>query len=272
MEALIADRLSLFWRLMAAVGLVMAFLTYRYLWLLGRGYVAHPGRPAGVRGVLAAALRTPPGGWALWLRHLWWDGLLHRRLWHTDRLRWGAHQAMLFGFLGLALLSLLAALSDHVFRPLALDPPFIAALRDKDQPFLAALHETLGFLVLLGGLTAALRRRSRRAPYLPNERPDRIVIGLLLLVTASGYPLESLRLLMEQVPPAVARYSYLAWPLARLVEPLGLDWAAWHFWAFQAHVLASVALFVYWPFSKMMHVFVAPLTAAQGASEVGPTR
>jgi len=271
-DALIANRLPLFWRMMAVVGLVVALLLYRYLWLLGRGYSRRPGVPAGVRGVLAATFQRPPAGWSSWFGHLWSDGILHRRLRQTDRWRWAAHEAMLLGFLGLALLSFLAALSDHVFRPLGLDPSFIAALRDKDQPLLAALHETLGLLLLLGGLAAAIRRFSRRDAHLPREGSDAAVIILLLVITVSGYPLESLRLLMEQVPPEVARYSYLAWPLAQWIRPLELDWAAWHFWTFQAHVVFSVALFLYWPFGKMMHVVMGPLVAAQEAGKVEPSR
>lgn len=272
MEALIADRLPMFWRTMGVVGVVTALLAYRYLWLLGRGYTRRPGRAAGVRGVISSLAHRPAAGWPTWLRHLWLDGVLHRRLYHTDKRRWAAHLAVLVGFVGLMALSFLAAVSDHVFRPLALDPPFIMAWRDKDQPFLAALHETLGLVLLLGGLMMGLRRLSHREPYLPKEASDAAIVGLLLFITAQGYQLESLRLLMEQVPPEIARYSYLAWPLARLVEPLRLNWAAWHFWSFQVHVAACVALFIYWPFSKMMHVVLGPPVAAQGATEAGPRR
>ncbi len=272
METLVAHRLTIFWHVMAVVGVLMALLVYRYLWLLGRGYVARPGQRAGIRGVLAAVMQSPAEGRRAWLRRLLLDGLLHRRLWRTDRGRWAAHLALLIGFAGLVGLSFLAAVSDHVFRPLAFDPPFIAAWRDKDQPFLAALHETLGLLILLGGLLMGLRRLARREPHLPNEGADVAVVALILFITAQGYPLESLRLLMEQVPPEVARFSYVAWPLAQAIAPLELGWADWHFWSFQVHVLACIALFLYWPFSKMMHVFLGPLVAAEGAGEVGPSR
>lgn len=272
MDALVADRLPIFWRMMGVVGVVMALIVYRYLWLLGRGYVAQPGRRAGIVGVLAAVRRVPAESVRAWLSRLLLDGLLHRRLWHTDKRRWAAHLALLIGFFGLAGLSFLAAVSDHVFRPLALDAPFIAAWRDKDQPFLAALHETLGLLILLGGLMMGLRRLSRREPHLPNGSADLVIVGLLLFITVQGYKLEGLRLLMEEVPAAVARYSYIGWPLAQWMAPLELSWGAWHFWSFQVHVVACIALFLYWPFSKMMHVFLGPLVAAKGAGDVEPSR
>ncbi|NPV07780.1 MAG: hypothetical protein HPY83_07425 [Anaerolineae bacterium] len=272
MEVLIADRLLLFWRMMAVVAVVTGLLAWRYLWLLGRGHVGQPGRPAGVGGVLRAAFRPPAGGWRRLGHHLWADGLLHRRLWLSDRRRWLAHQSMLLGFGGLALLSFFAALSEHVFRPLALDYAAIAALRDMDQPFLAALHETLGLLLLAGGAMAGLRRALAGGEHLPRSGPDTAVVALILFITASGYPVEALRLLMEQVPPEVARFSFVGWPLARWLSPLGLNWAAWHFWTFQVHVVASVVLFVYLPFSKMLHVFVSPVVAGLGAAEAEATR
>ena len=273
MEALIAQRLPLFWKMMAVVTAAVALLLWRYLTLLGRGCLpGQEGTPAGVRGLLGAVLRRPSAGRRRFLSHLLLDGLLHRRLWHRDRARWLAHQAMLSGFLGLAFLSFLAALSEHALLPLGLTHPVVAALRDKDQPFLAALHETLGLVLLLGGLAAGLRRGLRRPTHLPNEGADVAAISLLLFIVASGYPLESLRLLAESVPPSVARYSYLGWLLARWMAPLDLAWPIWHFWVFQAHVIASVALFVYWPMSKMVHVLLSPFIAALGASEAQPTR
>ena len=98
MEALIADRLPIFWRMMGAVGLVMALLAYRYLRLLGQGYTWRAGEAGGVRGVLATIRQGPAVGWRRWLRHLWRDGLQHPRLYRADRIRWGAHLAVLGGF------------------------------------------------------------------------------------------------------------------------------------------------------------------------------
>jgi len=272
LASLIANRLTIFWWMMAVVAVPVGLLTWRYFTRLAGGYSARPGEPAGVRGLLRAATRRPSGGSHLFLRHLLMDGILHRRLWHLSRSRWLAHHAILLGFVGLAVLSFLAAAAEHALLPLGLRYPAIAALREMDQPFLAALHESLGLLLLLGGLAAGLRRLLRRSPYLPTEEQDAFATGLIFLITISGYPLESLRLLMERVPAELARYSFVGWPLAQLMAPLSLDWATWHFWLFQGHVVASAALFIYWPLGKLMHAFVGPLAAALGASEERPTR
>ncbi|MGQ9553766.1 MAG: respiratory nitrate reductase subunit gamma [Anaerolineae bacterium] len=273
MQALIAQRLTIFWWMMAVVAVPAAYLSWRYLAMIGQGYVGdRAGESAGVLGLLRAALRGPAVGWRRFFRHLFLDGLGHRRLWQRSKGRWFAHAAILLGFLGLAILSFLAALAEHILLPLGLRSPLVAALRDMDQPFMAALHESLGLILLLGGLMAGLRRFLWPGRDLPNERPDVLALSLLLFITVSGYPLESLRLLAQSLPAAVARYSYIGWPIAKALAPLSLPWAAWHFWAFQVHVLASVALFIYWPVSKMMHVIVGPLVAALGAAEGQPTR
>ncbi len=273
MATLVARRLEWFWWMMLPVGVALVWLGWHYLSALGRGHrQGEAGSPAGVKGVLAAMGTRPRGGWAHFWSHLLRDGLAHPDLLRTDRARWLAHQSMAAGFLGLATLSFLAALSEHVLLPLGWGGSVAAALRDMDQPFMAALHETLGLMLLAGGLFAGARRLLWRGDHLPNTGPDAVVVGLLLLVAVGGYPLEALRLLMESVPPDVARFSYVAWPLARGLAPLSLDWDAWHFWAFQAHVVASVALFLYWPLSKLMHLFAGPVMVALDRTEARPSR
>ena len=273
MQALIAQRLSIFWWTMAVVAVPAAYLSWRYLAMIGQGHIGdYAGKPARVLGLLQAILRGPAIGWRRFFRHLFMDGLGHRRLWQRSKGRWFAHAAILLGFLGLAILSFLAALAEHILLPLGLRYPLIAALRDMDQPFMAALHESLGLILLLGGLMAGLRRFFWLGFDLPNEPPDVLALSLLLFITISGYPLESLRLLAQSLPPAVARYSYIGWPIAKALAPLSLPWATWHFWVFQVHVLASIVLFIYWPASKMMHVIVGPLVGALGAAEAQPTR
>ena len=268
MADLIAQRLPLFWRTMAVAAIPFALVTWRLLWLLGRaGAGDGSGGPIGVRGVLAAIGRGPAPGWRRFLSYLLLDGVLHRRLWRTSKARWLAHGGVLIGFLGLMSMSALAALADHVLRPLGVSEAVVAVILNKDHPLMALTNETFGVVLLLGGLAAAARRVFRLGRYLPNERPDVLAVGLLLFIAIGGYPLEALRLLMEATTAEAARYSYLAWPLARVLAPLALPWAEWHFWTFQSHVFASIALFVYWPLSKMMHVIAGPIVAGLGSAE-----
>ena len=270
MDALIAARLPIFWRMMAVVGLATLLAFARWLALLAGGHgEAGPGHPAGWRGLLRALKRGPAVGWRRTLAHVLSDGLLHRRLYRRSRARWLAHAAMLGGFLGLMCMSALAALAEHILRPLGLAPGVAAVVLNKDHPLMALPNETFGLVLLAGGAYAGLRRLFWPGPNLPSERPDVLALALLAFIAISGYPLESLRLLAEAVPAQAARYSYIGWPLARLLAPLGLRWAEWHFWLFQVHVLAASTLFIYWPFSKMLHVLAAPLVAGLGAAEEG---
>ncbi|MHB0876388.1 MAG: respiratory nitrate reductase subunit gamma [Anaerolineae bacterium] len=281
MADLIAQRLPLFWRTMAVAAIPFALVVWRLLWLLGRAGAGNGQTgPMGVRGVAVAIWHGPasgaPGtrrpGWRPFVVHLLADGVLHRRLWRTSKGRWLAHSGILIGFIGLMSMSALAALADHVLRPLGVAGPAVAVILNKDHPLMALTNETFGLVLLLGGLAAAGRRFFWRGPYLPNERPDVLAVALLLFIIVGGYPLEALRLLMEATPAEAARYSYMGWPLARLLAPFALPWAEWHFWTFQSHIFASIALFVYWPLSKMMHVIAGPAIAGLGAAEVRPTR
>jgi nitrate reductase gamma subunit len=247
---LIAQRLPMFWRMMVVVGVLVVLGFRRWLELLAQGHDGtRPGIAAGWAGLWQALRSGPAVGWRRALAHVLADGLLHKRLYHRSKVRWLAHAGLLVGFFGLMSLSALAAFADHILRPLGLAPGAVAIILNKDHPLMALPNEIFGLFLLAGGVYAGLRRLFWRGPYLPSERPDVLALSLLFFITLSGYPLESLRLLAEAVPVAAARYSFIGLPLSRLLAPLGLPWAAWHFWLFQAHVIAAASLFIYWPFS-----------------------
>jgi nitrate reductase gamma subunit len=272
LDWLVTARLSLFWKTMAIAAVPILLAVGRWLWLLSRGHDGSPGASAGGRGLLAALARGPEMGWHRFGRGLLVDGVLHPSLWQRSRARWLGHAGMLLGFLGLMSLSAVAAFADHVLRPLNLAPALVAVILNKDHPLMALPNESFGLLLLLGGLAASWRRFSPGHGHMARERTDTVAIALLIGITVSGYPLEALRLLAESVPPEAARYSFVGWPLARLLGPLALPWAQWHFWGFQAHILASIVLFIYWPLGKMMHVLAGAAVAALNTSGTRVTR
>ncbi len=277
------DRLTIFWLIhlvfLGLFALEMLFLAW--VWLGART----PGLPrdaaralklrvlAGrvIRGVLSRRLGA-------FLKALVLDGLLHRRLFHTDKQRWLVHSAVFWGFLALGLLSIVTGAAVEFLNP---DPahsrspvvfpvhhPIVAMLVDKDHPLNAALNEGLGLLVLVGLALTAWRRYIRRDAQLRTRGPDTAILVLLVVITGGGYVVESLRFLAEGTPAGQAMFAPLGYGLAQLLGLLPVSreaWAGAHFWAFFAH-FATVSLLLFaMPFTKFFHAIIGPLVVALNA-------
>jgi nitrate reductase gamma subunit len=190
------------------------------------------------------------------------DGLLHRRLWREDRYRWLTHFLMLFGFLALFTLSTITGFFEEILHFMfGVNTPLVEFITNKDTPLMAVLNEALGLLILIGLALTLIRRFIVRPSQLRTTAFDTTTMALLAIIMVTAYPTESFRLLMENVPPELGWYSFLGYPLARLIAPLNLNWPVWHYWTFMLHVAACFALAINMPFSKFFHVLVSPIIA-----------
>ena len=224
-------------------------------------------------GYLAAALALKLRGWArgapllpaprpargrvagIWLV----ETLLQRQLLQLSRLRWAAHLAIVWGFLGLSFLSAL-----HVILPalaaLSLDGGLAAwLLRGEGRAAGKAWGNACGLLLLAGLLLALARRLARpRTPAQgPEEAPEAdlpLVVSLLVL-TLSGFALEGLRHALAASGPEDA---------AALRPWLTALWTA--------HGLGGVALVAWLPRGTRLHVLLAPLVIALNARNEHPRR
>lgn len=191
------------------------------------------------------------------------DGLLHRRLFKEDKLRWVAHASMFLTFLFLGILSIITGFFEEVLKHfLHIESPLVLFITDKDTPIMALMNEVGGLIIIFGGIIAAVRRFIVRPSQLRTTAPDTLLIVALLAIIITGYPIEAMRILFEDVPPSLAWYSFVGYPLALLIEPLNWPWESIHFWLFFFHVgICSLSL-LYLPFSKFFHVLVSPVIAA----------
>jgi nitrate reductase gamma subunit len=201
------------------------------------------------------------------------DALFHRRLQQTSLLRWGAHISLLVSLGALFALSLLTGFCQEILHGIfGVNHPLVLAIINKDTPVMALANEILNLVACLG-LGLVVYRRWRREAQLLNAAPDLATLVLVATLLVTGYPLESFRLLAENVPPAQAVYSFIGYPLALALRPLGWHWLTVHFWAFLFHAVVAAALIAYLPFSKFWHVFASPLVAvANTIQEESPAR
>lgn len=187
------------------------------------------------------------------------DGLAQRRLWRADKTRWAIHGLIFFPFALRCLWGLVALAASHWL------PEWSAAwpMLDKNHPATALFFDLGGALILAGAATAMVRKfvgKDKPLPGLP--RPDVPALILLGLAIASGFWLEGMRMALTG---AHEPWAFIGAALAGLMDGwAGLDVAYGWFW--YAHAALWCAFVAYLPFSRMLHMLLAPVALALGAA------
>lgn len=196
----------------------------------------------------------------IWLAEV----LLHRQLYALSFSRWLVHGLIFYGFLGLALLPLVAFLLRTAgYFPVTSTVPRLF-IHSEGYLVMKLWGDTFGLMLLLGLVASGIRRFLVRPARLITNAADSLLLALLLLIVLSGFLLEGLRL--AALPSGAAAFSYVG----RLFSP-----AAWFFpehlqpwltacWSF--HFLLVAALFAYLPHSKLLHSILAPVIIGMNAT------
>jgi nitrate reductase gamma subunit len=181
------------------------------------------------------------------------DAIVGRRLFRLSKARWAIHALMLFGFLALLL-------GDAVATWLSFKGAYI-----KDAPALALVFEIGGLSIIVGVALAIGRRLVLSEERLSGVASDYGAPALMALVLATGYLTEAFRLLAEEVPAAVAKYSFVGSALAGVFGGSATDWVSAHDCMWLVHAILSFAFIAYIPYGKFFHFMVAPLVAGMNA-------
>lgn len=182
------------------------------------------------------------------------DVLLQRRLYRQSRLRWVIHSLIFVPILFRFLWGMVALIGSLVEPRWA----WIWPMLDKNFPATGFLFDLTGMMIMMGVLLALIRGATRRSGRLPGlERQDPWALGLLCLLVVMGFCLEGMRIAMTGHPPGSAgaflgyRISFLFSGTSGLTDFYGVAW--------YAHAILTGAFVVYLPFSRMLHIIVAPL-------------
>jgi hypothetical protein len=208
------------------------------------------------------------------------DGMVHRRLFRTDKLRWFAHSTVFWSFLILGVLSTITGVAVEFFNPIPanrlspigipLQNPIIDMLVDMDNPVTAILNEGFGLIMLIGLFFVLWRRYGKRDTQLRTKGPDTTLLVLLAIVVLGGYVVEAFRFLAEGVPANEAIFGPIGYLLSLILGLLPLSREVWevvHFVFFFAHFLTVSLLLFAMPFSKFFHTVMSPLVVALNAVE-----
>lgn len=194
----------------------------------------------------------------LWetLKVLWFDVLWQRRLLKESLRRWFFHSLIYLALLAKMGLGLCTWLI-HEWWPAS---DLAMALLNKNNGFVALTNDLLGLLILIGVLLAAMQRWVFKPDHVVAEWQDNIALIILGVMLISGFVAEAARILISQVPAQVAVYSFVAYPLSRLLAGTNIDWPGVYAWLWYVHGLSAALFVAYLPFGKMRHIFTAPLS------------
>ncbi|NQT55722.1 MAG: respiratory nitrate reductase subunit gamma [Desulfobacteraceae bacterium] len=184
------------------------------------------------------------------------DVVFQRRILQESVKRWSIHSLIYLSILARLFLGLFTYFTYRI----APDSPLAFALINKNHGFTAFIYDLLGFFIVLGIVWAIIQRFIIKPVYVAKEGQDIIglsIIGVLILL---GFLLESVRILMTQIPPEVAIYSFIGYPVAKLISYLGLNWKIIYPYLWYAHAIVGALFIAYLPFGKMKHIFNTPLT------------
>jgi nitrate reductase gamma subunit len=179
------------------------------------------------------------------------EAVMQNRIKNRSTVLWLRHFLIFFGFMVLFAFDCVYTVFGHYLHHYLHYDYFVSG---AGRAFLKFAMELSGAVLLLG-LTIGL---IHRLLYARQERTliDFKLLLLLWVVTASGFLTEAVRLAAEPNDPFIA-YSFIGGPLASLLRGYavaGLSAAVWIF-----HATVTVAFFAYIPFSKFVHILVAPL-------------
>lgn len=193
---------------------------------------------------------------------LFFDVLLQRRLWKRSPKRWLYHSLIFLPFLFRFVWGIVAlALSNW-----APESTLTWYMVNKNAPGTAFLFDLSGVLIFAGLTLAYLRGRAADKGKLPGlPKQDKLALGLIAGTVAIGHILEGMRIAMTGAP-AGSEYAFIGYALSGLFGGVG-DVSGAYGWVWYLHALFTGAFIAYLPFSRLMHIILAPVTLSMNAAK-----
>jgi heterodisulfide reductase subunit D len=205
---------------------------------------------------------------------LFLDGILQRRLFSQDKLRWLMKVLIMVGYPGILIAGHLkvetmaqfekfphlirffyAPFCDfHYFRDVA-----GSSLSISDALF-AISFDLFGAMILTGEFVAIYRRFITRTATFKTSIGDIVAVNLLGGWFILRFFCEATSILTYSLPGSVAGYWFVSYGLSKIIAPLALPWASLNdaFWSVSGFFLAALIAMI--PFNKKLwHIITIPL-------------
>jgi nitrate reductase gamma subunit len=179
------------------------------------------------------------------------DIFLQRRILQESVKRWSIHSLIYLSILARLFVGLLTYFAHRVSP----DSSLALALLNKNNGFTALFYDLTGLLIVFGIVWAMIQRFILKPVHVAREGQDNLAISIIGVLILLGFLAEGARILMTQIPPSMAVFSFVGYPIARCLSVLGLDWKAVYPYLWYGHAIAGALLIAYLPYGKMRHVF-----------------
>lgn len=125
--------------------------------------------------------------------------------------------------------------------------------------FVKLTANLFGLAALIGIIMAAFRRYVYKSKTLDNNADDAITLGLIFAIILTGFIIEGARMAVQTDPWASWGFvgAWLSIPLKAIFNPGQL--LVLHRWLWWFHLVLAMAFIGYLPYSKMLHIFLAPI-------------
>lgn len=189
------------------------------------------------------------------------DGLLQRRLMRVSRIRWLLHALVFYPFIFRFCWGFIALVLS-LWWP---EGATTWAMVDKNHPLTAFLFDLSGMLIIIGVIGMIARRLQQRADGSSSGLPpsDWPAYGLLGGIIIVGFVLEGMRMGMTGSPDG-AGWAFMGDLFSRFFSGFALADIYGYVW--YLHAILTGAFVAYLPFSKMLHMIMAPLVLAVNAA------
>jgi len=186
------------------------------------------------------------------------DVLLQRRLYRQSGKRWLIHSLIFFPFVFRffwGMISLIGSLCKPEWGS-------VWSMLDKNHPVTALLFDLTGIMIVLGVGIACLRgRQQERLDGMPAQ--DRVALRLIGSIVMVGFLLEGMRIAMTGWPEG-AGFAVVGYGISLLFGESTL-WTGVYGYLWYAHAILTGLFVAYLPFSRLLHIIMAPVVLAMDA-------
>jgi nitrate reductase gamma subunit len=194
------------------------------------------------------------------IKVIFFDVLLQRRLFRVSRIRWFIHAVIFYPValrFGWGLVALLSSLWFNQWS-------WVRIVLDKNHPLTAFLFDVTGMMMIIGLICMILRTKAsgltNRIEGLPKR--DWLAYGLLVAILVAGFILEGMRISMTGSPRG-SEYAFLGYGISGFFNDAGLTCVYGGVW--YLHAILTGVFVAYLPFSRMLHMIIAPISMAINA-------